>query len=73
MPRSRNQLYVEAYNAPVSSEREKLVSTREFVTATNIRPFICLTVAQHERMAEHAREELDIVGSTLGAQTGGDF
>lgn len=73
MPRIRTQRDVEAYNATVSSESEKLVCTREFVIGTNIRQFLCLTVAQQERMAEHAREELDIVGSTIGAQTGGDF
>ena len=47
----RSQRQVDAYNATVSSEGEKLVCTRERPLGSNIRKFSCMTVAQRDRMA----------------------
>lgn len=49
IPRIRSQRDVDAYNATVSSEGEKLVCSRESVIGSNVRQFVCLTVAQAER------------------------
>ncbi|MCH8174520.1 MAG: hypothetical protein IIC59_04960 [Proteobacteria bacterium] len=59
--RIRNQRDVEAYNATVSSEGEKLTCRREVVLGTNFREYICMTVAQRERMRRDARELIEIL------------
>ena len=46
--RIRNQADVDAYNATVSSEGEKLTCLREVVIGTNFREYVCMTVAQRE-------------------------
>lgn len=62
--RIRTQKDVDAYNATVSTEAGKLICTREFVIGTNFREFVCLTVAQRERMQQQAREDTDIIFSS---------
>ena len=59
--RIRNQRDVEAYNATVSSEGEKLTCRREVVLGTNFREYICMTVAQRERMRRDAQETIEIL------------
>ena len=59
--RIRNQRDVEAYNATVSSEGEKLTCRREVVLGTNFREYICITVAQRERMRRDAQEAIEIL------------
>ena len=59
--RIRNQRDVEAYNATVSSEGEKLTCRREVVLGTNFREYICMTVAQRERMRRDAQEAVEIL------------
>ena len=58
--RIRNQRDVEAYNATVSSEGEKLTCRREIVIGTHFREFICMTVAQRERLRRDAQESIEI-------------
>ena len=48
--RINSQRDVDAYNATVSAESDMLVCTREQVLGSNIREFVCLTVAQRERL-----------------------
>lgn len=63
IPRIRSQSQVDAYNATVSSESEKLVCTRERPTGSNIRQFICMTVAQRDRLALESQQTIqDING-----------
>ena len=61
IPRIRNQRDVEAYNATVSSEGEKLTCRREVVIGTNFREYICMTVAQRERMRRDAQDTVEIL------------
>jgi len=61
IPRIRSQRQVDAYNDTVSSEGEKLVCTRETLVGSNLRQFICMTLAQRDRLALQARENLDIL------------
>ncbi len=58
IPRIRSQRDVDAYNATVSSESEKLVCTRERPLGSRIPQWFCMTVAQRDRLALEAREEL---------------
>lgn len=58
IPRIRNQRDVNAYNATVSSESEKLICTRQLVLGTNFREFVCMTVAQRDRIRQDAIEFL---------------
>lgn len=60
IPRIRNQRDVEAYNATVSSEGEKLTCRREVVIGTHFREYICMTVAQRERMRRDVQEAIEI-------------
>jgi len=66
IPRIRSQSDAAAYNATVSSEGEKLVCAREAVLGSNIREFVCMTVAQRERLAQQAREEIERRTGTIG-------
>jgi len=61
IPRITSQRQVEAYNATVSSEGEKLVCSRERSTTSNISRFTCMTVNQQESLAAQAREEIDFI------------
>ena len=58
IPRIRSQADVDAYNATVSVASNRLVCTRERVVGSNIPQFVCMTVAQRERIAEQAREDV---------------
>lgn len=68
IPRIRSQRQVDAYNATVSSESEKLVCSRERPLGSNIPQFVCMTVAQQERFALQTREDLELLGRS---QNGG--
>lgn len=68
VPRIRTQRDVDAYNATVSSESEKLVCTRESVLGSNMRQFVCMTVAQRDRLAQQSQDELDANRSAFGLQ-----
>ena len=66
IPEIRSQADVEAYNATVSSESEKLICERERVIGSNIRQWVCLTVAQRDRLAEESQREVqDITNQVL--------
>lgn len=65
IPRIRSQADAAAYNATVSSEGEKLVCIREAVLGSNLRRFVCATVAQRERMQEQAKEDVRFIGDAL--------
>jgi putative hemolysin len=58
IPRIRSQKQVDAYNATVSANNDKLVCTREKSTMSNIREFVCMTIGQQARVAEESREEV---------------
>jgi len=61
IPRIRSQRQVDEYNATVSSESEKLVCTRETLLGSNLRQYLCMTLAQRDRLALQARENLDFL------------
>lgn len=65
IPRIRSQRQVDAYNATVSADNDKLVCTRERTTTSNIRQFVCMTVGQQQRMAETSQRELEEVRRTV--------
>ena len=67
--RITSQRQVEAYNATVSSEGEKLVCSREKSTTSNIRRLRCMTIDQKERLAVQARQEIDFIRAN---QNGGN-
>ena len=69
IPRITSQRQVEAYNATVSSEGEKLVCSRERSTTSNISRCTCMTFDQKERLALQAREEIDSIWAN---QNGGN-
>ena len=58
IPRIRSQRDVEAYNATVSSEGEKLVCERERVIGSNIRQWVCLTIAQRDALQRQAQDQI---------------
>ena len=57
IPRIRSQRDVEAYNETVSSEGEKLVCERERVIGSNIRQWVCLTIAQRDSLQRQAQDQ----------------
>ena len=57
IPRIRSQRDVEAYNETVSSEGEKLVCERERVIGSNIRQWVCLTIAQRDALQRQAQNQ----------------
>ncbi|NKB33880.1 MAG: hypothetical protein GKR91_12350 [Pseudomonadales bacterium] len=61
LPTIRSQEDVDAYNATVSSESEKLVCDRERIVGSNFPQWICFTVAQRDRMALEGREAVDTI------------
>lgn len=65
MPTIRSQEDVDAYNATVSSESEKLVCERERIVGSNFPQWICMTVAQRDRMALQGREVIDSIQNTV--------
>ena len=56
--RIRSQRQVDAYNATVSSEGEKLVCTRERPLGSNISQFMCLTQNQQDRIARQSQQAI---------------
>lgn len=65
IPRIRSQRDADAYNALVSSESEKLVCTRERVLGSNIPQFVCMTVAQSDRLSQQARDEIQLRSGSI--------
>ena len=63
IPRIRSQRDADAYNATVSGDSQKLVCARESVLGSNLRQFVCMTVAQRERLAQQARENVETFGA----------
>ena len=61
IPRIRSQKQVDAYNATVSADNDKLVCTRERTTTSNIRQFVCMTVGQQQRITETSQREVEEV------------
>ena len=59
IPTIRSQRDVDAYNETVSSASEKLVCEREAVIGSNIRQWVCLTVAQRDYLARQAQEDIE--------------
>ena len=59
--RIRTQADAVAYNATVSSESQKLICEREAVLGSNIRQFVCLTVAQREYLQQVAQENARLI------------
>ena len=72
IPRIRTQADVVAYNATVVADNDKLVCSREQVIGTNIPQFICMTVAQRERMQEEAQQDAGFLNRTLNIGGGGN-
>ncbi len=62
IPRIRSQKQVDAYNATVSSEGEKLVCRKERPLGSNISQFICMTINQRDRMALQGQQEIQNIG-----------
>jgi len=56
--RIRSQRQVDAYNATVSSEGEKLVCTKERPLGSNISQFMCLTQNQQDRIARQSQQAI---------------
>ena len=56
--RIRSQRQVDAYNATVSSEGEKLVCTKERPLRSNISQFMCLTQNQQDRIARQSQQAI---------------
>ncbi|HAJ75926.1 MAG TPA: hypothetical protein DCM64_05680 [Gammaproteobacteria bacterium] len=61
IPQIRSQRDVDAYNATVTAEADKLVCNRERVIGSNIRQWVCMTVAQQDRLTQEARDVVDRV------------
>lgn len=72
IPAIRTQADVAAYNATVVAENDKLVCSREQVIGTNIRQFVCMTLAQQTYLREQARQDTDYLFRTLRVGGGGD-
>lgn len=58
----RSQRQVDAYNANVSSEGEKLVCSKEKPLGSNIARFSCMTLNQRDRMAAQSQQAVQDVG-----------
>lgn len=65
IPRIRSQRQVDAYNATVSSEGEKLVCAKERPLGSNISQFICMTQNQQDRIATQSQRTIQDVGRGL--------
>ena len=55
--RFRSQRDVEAYNATVGSDSEKLVCEREVIIGSNIRQWVCLTIAQRDALQRQTQDQ----------------
>jgi len=62
IPRIRSQKQVDAYNATVSSEGEKLVCTKEKPLGSNISQYNCMTRNQQDRLAQESQQVFQSVG-----------
>ena len=62
IPRIRSQKQVDAYNATVSSEGEKLVCTKERPLGSNISQFNCMTLNQRDRIASESQQTIQSIG-----------
>jgi len=62
IPRIRSQRQVDAYNATVSSEGEKLVCERERPLGSTIPRLVCMTVDLRERIRLQSRENIELLG-----------
>lgn len=71
IPRIHSQRDADAYNATVSSDSQKLVCEREQVTGSNLRQFVCMTVAQREGLRQRSREDAEFLSRTLINRGGG--
>lgn len=72
VPAIRTRADVAAYNATVVAENDKLVCSREQVIGTNIRQFVCMTIAQQTYLREQARQDTDYLFRTLNGGGGGN-
>ncbi len=72
IPRIRTQADVDAYNATVSSESERLVCEKEFLLGSNLRQFVCMTVAQRERVRQMGQQDAEFLNRTLINRGGGN-
>jgi hypothetical protein len=61
----RSQRQVDAYNATVSSEGEKLVCSKERPLGSNISRFTCMTRNQQDRLATQARQDVQTITGSL--------
>ncbi|MDA1369786.1 MAG: hypothetical protein O2971_03360 [Proteobacteria bacterium] len=61
IPRINSQRDIDAYNATVTAEADRLVCNREAVIGSNIRQWVCLTVAQQDRLRQQAVEEVELI------------
>lgn len=64
----RSQADVDRYNATVTSEGQKLVCERERVLGSNLPQFVCMTVAQRERLAQEASDTIQSLRPGIGSQ-----
>lgn len=62
IPRIRSQKQVDAYNATVSSEGEKLVCRKEKPLGSNISQFVCMTIDQRDRLAMQGQQQIQDIG-----------
>ena len=64
IPRISSQRDVDAYNANVTANADKLVCDRERVLGSNMPRWVCMTVAQRDRLALDSQEFLDRAAAT---------
>lgn len=57
----RSQRDVDAYNATVTAENDKLVCDRESVIGSNIRQFVCMTVGQRETLRQSQQDDIELL------------
>lgn len=65
----RSQRQVDAYNATVTAEADKLVCTKEKPLGSNIPKFYCVTAGQQERLALQAQQDLEAIRSATNGVT----
>ena len=63
----RTQKDVDRYNATITNERDKLVCDRERVVGSNLPQFVCMTVAQRERLARDASDTIQSIRPGTGS------
>jgi hypothetical protein len=62
IPRISSQRDVDAYNATVTANADKLVCNQERVLGSNMPRWVCMTVAQRDRLTLEAQQ---VVGDIL--------